>query len=130
MQRRIPMPGEVVLWNDPADSGLDEAEACVQQACTRLVRGNPSDIEGAAAHLRQAIAIFTGWQRQPAAKPSLRRLELHKSVQRAGRLIEAIGGWCRHRRCVLFPEEATPRCYGSDGRAVAAPVAGTMTLRG
>jgi hypothetical protein len=123
------MPGEPALRNDADGNGLEEAEAEVREACTLLERGDAAGIEQAAGRLRNAIEIFTGWPRQPAGTPSPRRLELHRSVQRAGSLMEAIRRWCGHRRGILFPEETTPPCYGANGRPVAAPRAGSMTLQ-
>jgi hypothetical protein len=129
------MAGEVAARNEPAErgrgaGGIAEAETHVNEACALLVRGDPAGMEQAAGELRNAIEIFAGWPGQPAGAPSPRRFELHRSVERAGRLLDAAGRWCRHRRSVLFPEETTPPSYGSDGRAVAAPVAGSMTLHG
>ena len=123
-------PGNAALWNEPAESGLEEAEACVAEACALLVRGDLAGMEYAGGQLRRAIEIVTGWQRQPSGERSPRRLKLHGSVQRAGRLLEAVGRWCQHRQYVLFPQETTPPCYGADGRTVAAPMAGSMTLQG
>jgi hypothetical protein len=124
------MPGEVALGSEPPASGIEEAEARVNEACALLVRGDPAGIVQAGGQLHKAIEIFTGWQRQPFGTHSPRRLDMHRSVQCAGSLLEAVGRWLDHRRCMLFPEETTTPCYGSDGRAVAAKMAGSMTLQG
>jgi hypothetical protein len=124
------MPNEVALRREPAESGLEDAEACVREACALLVCGDPAGMEQAGGQLRKAIEIFTGWQGQPPVAHSPCRLELHRSVQHAGRLLGATGRWCQHRQWMLFPEAASPPCYGADGRAVAAPAAGSMTLQG
>ena len=129
------MPAEVALRNEPAASGIaasgiEEAEAHLSEACTLLVRGDPAGIEQAGEQFRNAIEILTGWQRQPSGGNSPRRLGLHRSVERAGRLLEAAGRWRRHRRSLLAPEASTPPCYGADGRTVAAPTAGSTMLQG
>jgi len=134
------MPSEVTRRYDADESGaaargeaaraVEEAEACIHEACAVLVRADPACVEQAGGQFRKAIEIFTGWRGQPPAAQSPRRLELHRAVQRAGRLLEGIERWRQHRRAMLFPEEAAPPCYGVDGRAVVVPASGSMALQG
>jgi hypothetical protein len=109
--------------------GLAQAEAHLNDALALLVRGDAAGMEQAGGQFRKAVEVLAGWPPHSSA-PSPRRLELHKSVMRAGRLLDAAGRWCQHRRNMLFPEETTPPSYGADGKTVPAPVAGSTTLRG
>ena len=122
------MTSDLAKSEAAAEAGIEEAEACVQDACSLLVGADVAGVERAGFRLARAVEIFSGWV--PGTEPSTRRLELHRSVQRAGRLLEAIGRWCEYRRSVLFPEQTTPPCYGADGRTLSPPNPTSVTLQG
>lgn len=117
------------MVNGAVDPGLAEAQARMGEVCRLLIRGDLTGMEEARGHVQHAIEILSGWRPVEGA-PTPRRNQLHRSVERAGRLMESVGQWCQHRRVVLFPDEATPPCYGADGRAVVGTIAGSTALRG
>ena len=122
------MPNEVASRDEP--NGLEEAESRIRGACALLGRGDAEGMEEAGAQFQKLVQIVSAWHGDFMAGPSPRRIELHKSIQRAGRLLEAAGHWCEHRRNLLLHDETTPPCYGANGRSVVAPMAASTTLRG
>jgi len=120
------MPGEIELQDEPAD--LVEAEARVHEACALLMRGDAQGVEEAGVQFERTIGILSG--RHPSTGDLPRRMALHKSIQRAERLMAAAGRWVEHRRSVLLPDETAPTCYGANGKTVTAPTSGSMTLQG
>jgi hypothetical protein len=107
---------------------LEEAEECVREACELLVRAGLRELQQAGGRLARAAEIVGRWQ--PSTGRSARSLELHRSVERAGSLLEAVRRWCEHRRSMLLPERATPPGYGADGRPLAAPASASMAFQG
>jgi hypothetical protein len=109
-------------------NGIAAAEAHVRAACMLLERADPGSVKQAGNRLSRAAEIMSRWQ--ASGKPSLSRMELHRVVCRAGRLIEALGTWCNQRQRALVPDEKTASSYGVNGRIIPAYSSGSMTLQG
>ena len=107
-----------------------EAEARVKEACVLLIRGDVTAVAQAAACLESATEILKRCPGAVPGAPSPRRLALHRAVQRAGKLLQAIGQWCEYRRGLIFPEEDVAPCYGSDGRERSGPAARSVAVEG
>jgi len=99
----------------------------VSAACVLLVRADAASLVDARCALAAAVAAASESNGAPRTVPWS---DFHRAIERAGRLLGAIGEWQRHRRAVLFPEVAHPGSYGANGRTIRAPEAGSMVLEG
>ena len=118
--------GDAAPGKHPA--GMEEAEAHVREACALLEQARPAAIVQAGKHLGRAAQIMGTWQ--PSAAPSPRRVQLHEIVLRAGKLIEALGEWCRQQQRALFPDEESASCYGVNGRIIPPHSSESVMLQG
>jgi len=122
------MPDESGTVRDLVNKRVSEdALLQVNAACALLVRADAASLVDAGHAFEAAIAAAresSGGQRKVPWS------DFHRAVGRAGRLLGSIGEWQRHRHAVLFPENAPPDGYSSNGRALSPPAGGSMTLEG